>query len=123
MSITLDNNPNDDAQSDRIRDQQLAYSTPSKERLQKTSSTSKHDEKLQRLDKAKVKFEQLLPELLKEHEGEYAAVVDDQVEIHEDKYKLFKIVLEKYGYKTMYVNKITREKRVIRLRSPRIINR
>lgn len=123
MSSTSDNNQKDEAQSQRIQDQQLAYTTPNKEHSQKTSASLIHDEKVRRLDAAKAKFEQLLPELLKEHEGKYAAVVDDQVEIHEDKYKLFKIVLEKYGYKTMYVNKITREKRVIRLRSPRIISR
>jgi hypothetical protein len=35
MSNTSDRNPKDGAQSDRLRDQQLAYTTPSRERLQK----------------------------------------------------------------------------------------
>jgi len=122
MSSTSDNNPKDEAQSDRVRDQQLAYTTPSKERLQKTLSSSKHDEKVRRLYAAKAKFVQLLPNLLKEHKGKYAAVIDDFVEIHEDKETLIKIVLEKYGYRSMYMGEITTEQRVVRLRSPRIKN-
>jgi hypothetical protein len=80
----------------------------------------KHDEKLQRFEAARKKFEQILPELLKEHEGKFAAVVDDHVEIHEDETQLLKMVIEKYGYKTMYVDRISLEKRAVRMRSPRI---
>lgn len=122
MSSTSDDNPEDDTQSDRIRDQQLTYSTPSKEHLQKASTSSEHDEKVRRLYAAKAKFDQLLPELLKKHKGKYAAVIDNSVEIHEDKETLIKIVLEKYGYRSMYMGEITTEERVVRRRSPRIKN-
>lgn len=62
----------------------------------------------------------MLPELLKEHAGKYAAVIDDSVEIDEDKSRLLKTVIEKYGYKTMYVSKITEEESVVFVPSPQI---
>jgi len=123
MSSTSENNEKDEAQSDRIRDQQLVYATSSTKRLQKNTSTFKHDEKLQRFEAARKKFEQILPELLKEHKGKFAAVIDDHVEIHEDETQLLEMVIEKYGYKTMYVDRISLEKRVVRMRSPRIVSR
>jgi len=120
MSSTSDDKPKDEAQSDRIRDQQLIYTTSSTERLQKNTSTSKHEEKIRRLDTAKAKFDQLLPELLIEHAGKYAAIIDDYVEIDEDKNRLLKTVIEKYGYKTMYVGKISREERIVFVPSPQL---
>ncbi len=120
MSSISDNNPKDEAQSDRIRDQQLAYTTRSEEYAPMPSTPSKHDEKIRRLDAAKAKFDQLLPELLKEHAGKYAAIIDDVVEIDEDKNRLLKTVIGKYGYKTMYLGKISREERVVFIPSPQL---
>lgn len=84
---------------------------------------SERDEKALRLEAVRAKFDKLLPELLKKYAGQYAAVVDDFVEIHEDKEILLKMVIEKYGYRSIYLGQITREPRVVRMRSPRIKNR
>ena len=80
------------------------------------------DEKRKRFESAKAKFESLLPELMKEHEDRYAAVVDDIIEIHDDKSALLDMVIAKYGYRSMYVGRISNEPRVVRTRSPRLIN-
>jgi len=120
MSSTSDDNPKDEAESLSVKDSSLAYPATSLHRSTQTRSSSKDDEKLQRFEAAQKKFEQLLPELLKEHKGKYAAVIGDFVEIHEDEEALIKIVLEKYGYRSMYMGEITTEKRVVRMRSPRM---
>jgi hypothetical protein len=118
MSNTSNNNPKDEAQSDRIRDQQLAYTTRSKEYPPKPSTPLKNEEKIRRLDAAKAKFEQLLPELLREHAGKYAVILDDSVEIDQDKNRLLKTVIKKYGYKTMYLGKISTEERTVFVPTP-----
>ena len=84
------------------------------------SSNIKVKTKEDELKEVRDKFYELLPILLKEHKGKYAAVGANFVEIHENKYELFKIVLKKYGYKTIYLNEITFENKAVRFHSPRI---
>lgn len=97
-------------------------SAKSNKQRSKKLSPVKQDEKKMRLDAARVKFERLLPQLLKEHQGKYAVIIDDHVEIDEDEERLFKTAVEEYGYRTMYIGQIIREKKIVRMRSPRIKN-
>jgi len=88
---------------------------------QKTKTiTSKFDLKLQKFTQAKAKFNQLLPELLKKHKGKYVAIIGENIEIGEDKDFLFEAVNKKYGSQTMYLSKITEQKKAVRLRSPKL---
>lgn len=101
----------------------LKYPEKDKERSKQPTPLRERDEKTACLEAARTKFEKLLPELLKKYEGQYVALVDNFVEIHEDKENLLKMVIEKYGYRSMYLGQITRKQRVVRMRSPRIKNR
>ena len=86
-----------------------------------TSSTvSKLAQKERVLQNARKKFKKLLPELLTKYEGKYAAVADDYVEIHDDKYQLFDLVTKKYGYHTFFMSRIQKQQKTIQLRSPRL---
>ena len=88
---------------------------------QKTrTKTSKFDLKLKKFMQAKAKFNQLLPELLKKHKGKYVAIIGEKIEIGDDKALLFEKVNKKYGSQTMYLSKITEQKKVVRLRSPKL---
>jgi hypothetical protein len=95
----------------------------SKSQSKKMPLAVERDEKLLRLEAARRKFQKLLPELLKAHEGKYVAVINGFIEIHQDKQTLLKTVIEKYGYHTMYLSLITKEEKVVRMRSPRIVSR
>ena len=88
---------------------------------QKTKTiTSKFDLKFQKFKEAKAKFNQLLPELLKKHKGKYVAIIGENIEIGDDKDSLFEEVNKKYGSQTMYLSKITEQKKAVRLRSPKL---
>jgi hypothetical protein len=85
--------------------------------------TSKFDLKLQKFKEAKAKFNQLLPDLLKKYEEKYVAIIGDNIEIGDDKNSLFERINKKYGSQTMYLSKITKQKRVVRLRSPKLVKK
>jgi len=85
--------------------------------------TSKFDLKLQKFKEAKAKFNQLLPDLLKKYKEKYVAIIGDNIEIGDDKNSLFERINKKYGSQTMYLSKITKQKRVVRLRSPKLVKK
>lgn len=99
------------------------YIGRTKQQSAKLSPRIERDEKMLRFEAARTKFRKLLPALLNDHEGKYAAIIDDHVEINDNEEKLFKAVMEQYGYKSMYIGQITREQKVAKMRSPRIRNR
>lgn len=57
-------------------------------------------------EESKERFEQLLPELLKEHRGKTLAVVGQEYHIDEDEERLFDFLIEKYGDVEMCVGPI-----------------
>ena len=74
--------------------------------------------------RAKEKFEGLLPELIEQHNGKYVVIINDNVEIGNDEDLLLKRVIDKYGYQTMYLSKITGDEQpAMRLRSPKLSRR
>jgi hypothetical protein len=81
---------------------------------------SPNDQKLERERRA---FQKLMPGLLAEHEGKYAAVHGEQVvEIGADRFDVAMSAYKRFGYVPIYVTLISREPlRVIRVPSPRLV--
>ena len=69
-----------------------------------------HDEELEKFNKAKEAFYIKLPELIVEHEGKYAAIIDDDIIIDEKEEAVFEKTTKEYGDITMYIGEIVDEK-------------
>lgn len=86
--------------------------------------TNESSEKRKKLKYAKDKFEELLPSLLREHKDKYVAIVEDNVEIDSDRNTLLDRVVEKYGYVSMYFDKIVENRKVVKLSNrPKVLNK
>ena len=83
------------------------------EKVQKKLNTK--SEKLKKLTEARNKFYELLPDLIRDHKRKYVAIVNDNVEIDSDKDVLLDRVIQKYGYVSMYLDKISDKQKVIKL--------
>lgn len=69
-------------------------------------------------------FEKERPRLFKKYPGEYLAIIEQRVVDHDSAFdSLSRRVFAKYGVRSILMPKVTREPRVIRLRSPRIVRR
>ena len=67
-------------------------------------------------------FEKHKDELLRNYEGTYIAIIDNEVvDSDEDGVALALRVYEKYGYKAIYMPKVEREPRKFRIVSPRLL--
>ncbi|HKJ69619.1 MAG TPA: hypothetical protein VKA68_16805 [bacterium] len=89
--------------------------------INKGKIDSSKNQKEENFQTAKEKFNRLLPNLLDEHQDKYVAIVEDTYEINENKTELINSVIDKYGYKSMYIEKIAEELEVIKLRSPKLL--
>jgi len=84
---------------------------------------TKFEIKKEKFEQAKQKYYKLLPELLKTHKGKYVAIVNDNVEVGEDRETLLDIVYEKYGSQTMYLGEVSEKKRTVRITRPKLIRK
>lgn len=86
------------------------------------NSSYKFEEELEKYKRAKQQFMKLLPELLKKHEGKFAAVVNGDLEIDDNEEGLLDHVAEKYGDVSMYLGRISQEEKAIKFKiRPKII--
>lgn len=83
--------------------------------------TNVKSEKRKKLMDARNKFYELLPNLLQNHKGKYVAIVENNVEIDSDKDVLLNRVIKKYGYVSMYFDRIVDKRRIIKMSNrPRV---
>jgi hypothetical protein len=83
---------------------------------------SKFEIKYQKFQKNKIRFNELLPELLKKYRNKFVAIIDENIEIGENEDSLLENVIKKYGSQTMYVSKIAEKKRIVRIGRPKLMN-
>lgn len=84
---------------------------------------ARHKNPLEELNLNKKVFEANFESLIEEYEGSYVAVVDKKIVDNDmNKFHLLDRIYEKYGYRTVYVEKVTREKKVAKLPSPHIVH-
>jgi hypothetical protein len=73
-------------------------------------------------ERERAAFYRLLPELLKEHRGEWVAIVDEQpVEFGPNFNSVITRVYETFGQRTMYVQEVLEQPRVYKMGSPRVV--
>ncbi len=86
--------------------------------------TERFKTELENYKKAKKQFIEQLPKLLKNHYGKFAAVSQGHIEIGDDRKSLRNLMIEKYGYTSMYMGKIGEKKRIIKdRRRPKLIKK
>ncbi|MGQ0603676.1 MAG: DUF5678 domain-containing protein, partial [Anaerolineales bacterium] len=67
-------------------------------------------------------FQRLLPELLREHHGEWVAIVDEQpVQFGPDFQSVIVPLRERFGQRSAYVQEISETPRVYRIGGPRLM--
>jgi hypothetical protein len=88
------------------------------QKLYKVISMPPH---IKEFEKGKKFFEENLNKLLKDYEDEFIAIIRGRVVDHsKSKKELVKRVFEKHGYTPMYIQLVSKEKRVVELPSPEI---
>lgn len=76
------------------------------------------------LEQERTAFQRLLPQLLKEHRGEWVAIVDGQpVEFGPDFSSVIVPVRQRFGQRPVYVHEISEQVRIYKISSPRLIRR
>ncbi len=76
------------------------------------------------LDRERAAFRRLLPDLLRDHQGEWVAIVDEQpVEFGPDFATVIVRVRQRYGQRAVYVQEILESPRVYKIESPRLARR
>jgi hypothetical protein len=76
------------------------------------------------LDRERAAFRRLLPDLLRDHQGEWVAIVDGQpVEFGPDFATVIVHVRQRYGQRAVYVQEILESPRVYKIESPRLVRR
>ena len=56
-----------------------------------------------------------MPKLVQNHNGKFVAIVENNVEIDSDKDALLDRVIKKYGYVSIYFDKISVKRQIIKL--------
>ena len=87
-----------------IHEKSIAY------QIEMTFQEDEYDEELVKFNKAKEAFYKKLPELIVEHEGKYAAIIDDDIIIDEKEEAVFEKTTKRYGDITIYIGEIVDEK-------------
>lgn len=69
-------------------------------------------------------FQRLLPELLREHRGEWVAIVDEKpVHFGPDFSSVITAVRERFGLRPAYVQEVLERPRIYKVDSPRVVRR
>lgn len=89
----------------------------------RTKSTSNRFEKeFEKYKIAKKQFIEKLPELLQTDRGKYVAIANGDLRIGEDKQALRNLIIQEHGHVSMYIGKISEQKRIIK-RRPKLIRK
>jgi len=76
------------------------------------------------LDRERAAFRRLLPDLLRDHQGKWVAIVDEQpVEFGPDFATVIVRVRQRYGQRAVYVQEILESPRIYKIESPRLVRR
>jgi len=77
--------------------------------------------KIEVFERQKIFFEENLNNLLTRYKGKYVAIINEKVvDSNKNEIKLIKKLYRKRGYVPMYIGRVTTEKIILRVSSPRI---
>ncbi len=77
--------------------------------------------KLEIFERQKLFFEENLNNLLTRYKGKYVAIINEKVvDSSRNEMKLIKKIYKKYGYVPVYIKKVSSEKILLRVSSPRM---